>query len=300
MTGFMILFIIHITVCILWVCVGLSEAQGKNGFTFVMLPLVIMVPLFGAICAFRSFSDRKKTLALKDDDLSVFSESDAEVLEAGDASFQPVSIEEALEVNDSKARHDLMMQIIKHDPGSNIDVLRMVRLGTDSEAAHYATTAIMEVQRQFDMSVQEIEERLQNDPDNETILDQYIKTLIDFIKSGLLQGSSLEHQRKSLADALKKKIEGYPDAKRLYSLATDNALALGQYSYATDLARTLCKKWPQDEEGWMKVLNVCMETGNAKWKRALESEIKNTKIQWSQDGKEYINYMFKGDVAKTW
>ncbi|MDR0819509.1 MAG: hypothetical protein LBN43_08060 [Oscillospiraceae bacterium] len=288
----------HAAICVLWILFGIRELKAGNSFTLVVLPLVALVPLFGALCAFISLSENKRPLEIPDDDLSVFNESEADVLASGVQSGNPVPIEEALEVNDSRARHDLMMQIIRHDPGSQIDVLRMVRLGTDSEAAHYATTAIMEIQRQFDISIQEIEADLRNEPDNAELLDKYIETLHNYIKSGLLQGGALERQRKSFDEALEKKLTLAPNSKSSYIMAAENALALEKYSYSAALARKLRELWPHDEVGWIKALDVIMASGDAAGKREFESELQNSEVRWSRDGRQYIDFIFIGGIAE--
>ena len=65
-----------------------------------------------------------------------------------------VPLQEALLINDASTRRQLIMDILYHDTGEYVDVLNRARMNDDVEVVHYATTAMVELQKDY-------EERLQ-------------------------------------------------------------------------------------------------------------------------------------------
>ena len=108
-----------------------------------------------------------------------------------------VPLEEAMLINDFGTRRRIMLDALYDDPMKYLDVLLLARNNDDIDTTHYATTMIAHAQKQFQLLLQEIAVRVENEPENVILLDKYIDTIEKYIQSDLLD----EHlERKEAAE----------------------------------------------------------------------------------------------------
>src|SRR5699024_3027342 len=116
-------------------------------------------------------------------------------------------LEEALSVNDAKTRRQLMLEILHQNPGAYVELLQQARMDDDIEVTHYASTAMMELQRDFEINLQRAEQEYEKQPDQPEKLDRCLYCLRKYIDSGLIEESILFVYRTRYAELLQKKLE---------------------------------------------------------------------------------------------
>lgn len=217
------------------------------------------------------------------------------MLHLRDEAERIVPLEEAFLINQPRKRRELMMDLLKSDPRKYLDLLLLARFNEDQETAHYASVTLTEVQRQMHLGIQQAQAELEEAPQDRTVRVKFVERLNAYVNSGLLEGWMLKQQRWVLQKAL----EDFPvqwDTPEISSVKVDNALALGLAHDARRQAMVMMDRWPRDERSYLKMLEVCVQTGDSKAMRALMERIRHSEIDWTHDGLERIHY-FDGRSA---
>ena len=291
------LLIVHIIICVfIYIAVrtGAMEAAPQ------MLPIAFFVPIWGIIAVFYANSLTKQGKAG-----IAGGELDELLLYGGDfhkIAFEDektvktvVPLEEAIRINDTKVRRKLMMDIMRQDPDKYIRLLQQARLNDDIEVTHYASTAMMEVQRKYEVELHGYERRLQEDANDSAVLDEYIRMLKRYIGSGMLEDNMLTIQRIRLDSLLKKKIATHPYDKQPYLDLVENLTELTYYGEAEKMLRFLVRRWSGDEGVWVARLKLYFESGNKPRFDETISEIKGRRIYISAQFRHLLSFWEQSD-----
>ena len=68
-----------------------------------------------------------------------------------------VPLEEALIVNEPELRRELIMNVLNDNPEEYVELLKQARMNEDVEVVHYAITAMVELSKEYDSKLQELE-----------------------------------------------------------------------------------------------------------------------------------------------
>ena len=203
-----------------------------------------------------------------------------------------VPLEEALLINDPHKRRNLMMNVLRSDPMRYLDLLLVARNNDDSETAHYATASIMEIQRQFQLELQQLQLLLVKDDKNLQLHHQYIDLLTRYCASGLLEGQLLHRQRLLLKTALDDAL-ALADDPELLAVKVGNCLAVKDAEEAKRTAHRLMEAYPKDENSWLEGMRVYAETRDQQGMRGLLKRIDEQKVDFTAAGREHLRF-FRG------
>lgn len=289
---FWIFLILHVLVCIaVYICLRLRILK----FTEQLFPILVFVPFWGfCIAVIAEWNTRRnksgsRVIALEElhagaDDYRMLHVEEEEAIQ------EIVPLEEAILINDTETRRKLMLDILHQNPAQYIQLLQQARLNDDIEVTHYASTAMMEVQREYELELQKQEKQLNQTPDDEKALMNCIQTLRRYIDSGLIDDEVLYIQRKRYADLLSKRMEQAPDGKFIFYAAADNYLELEDYSAGHSLIDKVLEKWPEDENAWFLKLKYCQATNDGALLTQTVREIRRRNIYLSPAGKQTLQF----------
>jgi len=198
-----------------------------------------------------------------------------------------VPLEEALLMNDPHKRRNLMMNILRSDPMQYLDLLLIARFNDDTETAHYATATIMELQRQFQLEIQQRQAELNRDESDFEKHREYVKFLSTYCESGLLEGQLLRRQRLVLKKALESAMK-MKDDLALFTIMIHNSLALNEAAEAKSTAEALMAKWPLQESSWLESMRVFVETHDQSGMQALLQKMQKTQVDFTSKGREQM------------
>ncbi len=198
-----------------------------------------------------------------------------------------VPLEEALLINDHNKRRTLMMNILRSDPMQYLDLLLIARFNDDTETAHYATATIMELQRQFQLELQQRQAELARHEEDIEKHREYVNYLSKYCESGLLEGQLLRRQRLVLKKALDKCLLMKEDPM-LLRIMVHNSLALKEAAEARAASQTLMARWPLDETSWLEGMRVCVETRDQNGMQALLAQMQKTPVDFTSKGREQL------------
>ncbi len=283
--------IIHIAVVFIMLILMKIKFLKVDGLMFVM---ILCIPIWGAISAlFITYIVRTGKTGTKSDDLeqlrSNLSEASSLPQQANE-SADIVPLEDALIMNDSTVRRSVMMDVLMQDANRYLPVINQARMNDDVEVVHYATTAMVELSKEYELKLQEYSSEFATNPGREGLLDEYIAFLSQYLSSGMVQGQLLEIQRNTYHQLLTAKLAYDPnidDYERLVKSLLNSKL----YIKADVALSTMEEHWPDDERNWLLRFRYYYETKAG-------SKIKEM-IQRTKESKQFHSKEIR-DIISLW
>ncbi len=254
------LILVHIVVVAIF-CVLFTFNLIKIPGPF--LTVVFWVPVFGPICAlvihayfvsgraggkYAQLENMKASLVPQDDEPSRVEES-----------VNDIPLEDALILDDPAVRRSVMLDVLMENNYRYVNALSKARLNDDVEVVHYATTAMAEFSKEYELKLQQYASRYAQEPANEAFIEEYASYLSSYIGSGLCVGQLLEIQRNTYQQLLRELIRIRPTKDRYKELAS-NYMDSGQLGLADELTTYLFDKYPGDEEAFQLRARYYYET----------------------------------------
>ena len=276
-------------------CAALLFSASKKRRFFILAHYfwILMIPVFGPLAGYSLVHAYGRTppdadwLAHQEEKhrLNIVSRSSVDLT---------VPLEEALLINEPHKRRSVMMNILRSDPMRYLDLLLIARYNDDAETAHYATASIMELQRHFQLELQELQQKISKDSSDIATYRRYIELLSRYCGSGLLEGQLLRRQQLLLQNALDIALGIEMDGAFL-RIKIGNCLALKQADEAKKTAQALIRLLPDDERSWLEGMRVYTETHDQEGMRALLRRIQAERIDFTTAGREHLLF-FGGSI----
>lgn len=290
-----IFLVIHVIVCI---AAYLLMRTGVLKCSKMVMTLVCFVPVWGAaalvVLGLRTRGKQKirwevgveKLLINEKEHRSILRDEDS--LENG-----VVPLGEALLMNDAGLRRELIMDILYTDPGDYIAQLQDARMNDDTEVVHYAVTALVELQKGYDLKFQALERQMEEHPDDKGLVDEYVKALEQYVGSGLLEGSSLEMYLRRYSGLLGEKIsagDGGEPSIALYCRKIETDLTLGEYGQAYEYIQAVLDRWPWDERGYLLLIRHYAGCRNRDGIQRTLDMLRDKEIYLSPKGRSVVEF----------
>ena len=269
-------------------CAALLFTARKKRRSFILPHYfwILMIPVFGPLAGYSLVYAYGRTppdanwLAHQEEKhrMNIVSRSSVELT---------VPLEEALLINEPRKRRSVMMNILRSDPMRYLDLLLIARYNDDAETAHYATSTIMELQRHFQLELQQLQQEISKDSSSIATWRKYIELLSRYCGSGLLEGQLLRRQQLLLQNALDTALGIEMDGAFL-RIKLSNCLALKQAEDAKKTAQTLIRLLPSDENSWLEGMRVYAETHDQEGMRALLNRIRAEQVDFTAAGRDHL------------
>ncbi len=287
--------VIHILLCIIiYICIRNRILK----FSEQLMPIICLVPIAGIICAvFAEYFSRSEKTGTREITLEEMHLDDSDLrikkISPDEDEGMVIPLEEAMSINDSATRRQLMLDILRKSPEQYTALLQKACTDEDIEVSHYASTAVMEIQREYDYNLQKSERLYRQDENNPIYRNKYINHLKSYIESGLIDDNILFLYRHRFSEVLGAKIKDEPENMDVILCAADNYLALKNYTSAEELSKTAVKKWPNREEALLSLLKVYEQMNNGEGIKKIISHIKNSNVYLSNHGKSVLAFWDK-------
>ena len=288
-------------------CVFLDLALCLHSFILLktkrmQLPLFYIVfpialPFLGYILLWglnRSIQKDESDLSLVQGDFEEWFDVDdtqkmSRVESAYDHVEEIIPLEEALVLQDKEVSRWMLMEIVSRAPAKFIDLLFLARQDEDTEVVHYATTLIAEISRQYDIRLQTLDKKYQENPSDYRILAEYCAVLAAYLQKNLVTKRMEEVLRKDYSHLLEKKLQQKEQLSDYVKLI-ENELLLKRYESVEKYLNTISQKWPQQEEIYMLYLRYYFETRQGERLEELVEAIKNGSIYISKANQERLAF----------
>ena len=288
-------------------CVFLDLALCMHSFILLktkrmQLPLFYIVfpialPFLGYILLWglnRSIQKDESDLSLVQGDFEEWFDVDdtqkmSRVESAYDHVEEIIPLEEALVLQDKEVSRWMLVEIVSRAPAKFIDLLFLARQDEDTEVVHYATTLIAEISRQYDIRLQTLDKKYQENPSDYRILAEYCAVLAAYLQKNLVTKRMEEVLRKDYSHLLEKKLQQKEQLSDYVKLI-ENELLLKRYESVEKYLNTISQKWPQQEEIYMLYLRYYFETRQGERLEELVEAIKNGSIYISKANRERLAF----------
>ena len=164
------------------------------------------------------------------------------------SSTSTVSMEEALIVNTPKERRALIMDILNDNPKAYVEFLKMAGNNNDTEVVHYAVTAMVQIAKENDQTLWELEQKYVQDREDLPTLTMYCDFLWHCLEQGLMQGQVEQMNRNLFGTLIRNKIRLAPALLTDYLRCIQNDMALKNYTAASAMLENARKIWPNNED----------------------------------------------------
>lgn len=260
----------------------------------VYLPVVLLIPVWGMLCVLalnvKALVRSDRAVELDSDKVwanpdlyeNIFAKSEEK--EDG-----LVSLEEALIMNSPVQRRKLIMDVLYDDPEAYIDLLYEARLNDDVEVVHYATTAMAEISKKYDLALQKAEHDYSRDPDRPEALIRYCDLLEKYISLGIVQGQPLIMQRNQYEQLLEKKIAMDPGIENWLKKA-ENELELREFGKVSESLHVLEERSPDNPRVWMLRLKFHALQHEGQKIQKLIAEMERRQIYLTKEQQKIIDF----------
>lgn len=173
-----------------------KEKDEKDPVRYVILSLfMLLCPVIGP--AFLGFGNLFYHLFFDTSiDLAAitFSKKRVDVVERPDESdeINLIPMEEAIMINDKENLRNLLLTVLRGDIKKSINAVTKALNSSDSEASHYAASAIMDIMNEFQKTLQKFYAQMDADPNDTEVMVLYINYLSEMLGAGFL--SELEEK----------------------------------------------------------------------------------------------------------
>lgn len=288
--------VLHLLCCIaMWTLAG----TGKLKIPRIWAIIACFLPFWGEIGAaalhrYRSAARGSKKRTYMDE--AGFVSDIYQNVTAHEEDHGVIPLEEALRINDSAVKRTMIMDILNEQPDQYIGLLKEARSNDDAEVVHYATTAMSELSKDYDLQLQSIEAEYAANPDDVEVMDRYTHFLEEYIGKELAQGQFLTMQRIQYGRLLQKQIDREPTLER-YLKQTDNSLELKNYGEAAGLLDIMEERWADQESVLLLRIRCLAEQGNGNEIHRLIRTIPERGIYLTSEGKHVVEFWSKGGEA---
>lgn len=287
-----IFLILHILICII---LYLLIRMGILKCSRMVMMLAWFVPVWGIMALLvlelrtRGNQDAYEEVGIEK--LKINDEIHRSILiEEDPMEGRVVPLEEALLINDPGMRRELMMEVMYSNPDDYVSQLQEARMNDDTEVVHYAVTALVELQKGYDLRFQEVEYKIAQKPDDQELIDEYIELLEQYLNSGLLERNARNVQLRRYAELLEKKIENNTENITLYCKRVDACLKVGEYESAYQDIQRILDKWPGDEKGYLLLIQYHSQIKDRKGIAKILSMIEKREIYLSPKGRSVVRF----------
>lgn len=287
---------LHLLCCIaMWILAG----TGKLKIPRIWAIIACFLPGWGEIGAaalhrYRSAERGSKKRTYMDE--AGFVSDVYQNVTAHEEDHGVIPLEEALRINDSAVKRTMIMDILNEQPDQYIGLLKEARSNDDVEVVHYATTAMSELSKDYDLKLQSLEAEYAANPESAEILDRYTQFLETYIEKELAQGQFLTMQRIQYGRLLQKQIDREPTLER-YLKRAENALELKSYGEAAGILDVMEENWPDREAVLLLRIRCLAEQGNGNEIHALIRQIPERGIYLTSEGKHIVEFWSRGGEA---
>lgn len=254
--------------------------------TLTTIPLVLFVPVWGSISVLLEYYLRKThRIGTAAENLEVMKASLVNMDEMPtpeDEEGGSVPLQDALLIDNSQMKRSVILNVLMQDANSYVKVLNEARMNEDVEVVHYATTAMMELSKEYEFRIQKFAAMYADEPDNDELLIEYRNYIEQYVYSGMVEGQMLELHMNTYKQLLLDCIQRFDNKEDYFSLI--NCLfESGELAQVRSYLSKIEEKWRDDENVWLFKFRLAFETSDTDEMRSLINETKEEGRFFSKD-----------------
>jgi len=200
-----------------------------------------------------------------------------------------VPLEDALLIDDAATRRSIMLDVLMAENKDYADALTKARNNDDVEVVHYATTAMAELSKEYELKLQHYAQQYAENSDDAELLTEYTNYIQSYINSGLCEGHLLALQRENYQQLMKNKI-AIKAEKEDYMALLSSYLDSKDFADALDVVTFLNDKYKDDDNIWILTVRYFYETKQGDKLKKLIDERDKKDTYKPKEVKRIINF----------
>lgn len=287
-----LLVIIHILVCIvLYLLLRLGVLKATRN----IFPIVCLVPVWGFVSLllleFDTRRGRKEGVQTGVEKLLIEDDTQKNIVAEEDQEHRNVApINEILAMNDSKTRRSVIMDVLYDDPEGYVEQLQEASVNDDTEVVHYAVTALIELQKEFEQKLLKLERKRKHEPDNQEYREEYFHLVEQYVESGLSEESSLKAYLRIYSGLLEEELQKKGESFSLYRKKARADLKQKEYDSAYQSIRKLIEGWPDRETGYLEQMEYYAALKDRDGIKKTIKEIRDGEVHLSPAGRAAVGF----------
>lgn len=287
-----LLVIIHILVCIvLYLLLRLGVLKATRN----IFPIVCLVPVWGFVSLllleFDTRRGRKEGVQTGVEKLLIEDDTQKNILAEEDQEHRNVApINEILAMNDSKTRRSVIMDVLYDDPEGYVEQLQEASVNDDTEVVHYAVTALIELQKEFEQKLLKLERKRKHEPDNQEYREEYFHLVEQYVESGLSEESSLKAYLRIYSGLLEEELQKKGESFSLYRKKARADLKQKEYDSAYQSIRKLIEGWLDRETGYLEQMEYYAALKDRDGIKKTIKEIRDGEVHLSPAGRAAVGF----------
>ena len=245
---FIILAALHLIGCLFILFGILSKKLRVQRYMFI---IALLLPFWGALLTlilhFELGYDPNDAADISTDKMSLESGFYKSISIDEKRSNKTVPVEEALLINSAREKRSIIMDILNENPRDYIEFLQKASNNDDTEVVHYAVTAMVEISKENDYTLQMLAAEYAENPYDIDVLSRYCDFLWSCLSQNLMQGQVEAMNRALFAKLMKEKMERLETLED-YNRLIQNELKRKKLDRVKELLDQMKKEWPQSEE----------------------------------------------------
>lgn len=310
-----IVLIIHLILCLALI---LLKRSKKTKVHRAMYPLMFLVIIFGPLCALllnKHYEDEDpeiiegldkfqienaiyKSIGLDTDDTEAVALEEALLINDGNVrrnimmevvKDNIIPLEDALAVGSNEVRRKIMLDVLNNDVSAFYDLMKYARMNDDVEVVHYATTAMTELNKQYDAKLVKYLKQYKDNPTNVSVLKDYCDCLKRYLGFGFIKGQLEENRKQELIGLLKQLVEAKPELESFNDLVS-LLIETEQFDEAEKYIDIMFSKWPMDEATWLARIELYVHKKDRDGLNEIILEAKKEHIYFSEKARKQIEF----------
>ena len=139
------------------------------------------------------------------------------------------------------------MDVLNDNPKEYVEFLKKAGNNEDPEVVHYAVTAMVEISKENDYTLQKLSREYSKNPDDISVLTEYCDFLWTVLEQKLLTGQVEIMNRNLFSQLISKKLENVESLED-YIRYAENELSLENYTKSCEILSRAEKKYADTEE----------------------------------------------------
>ena len=281
---------LHILFCLL---IFFGMLFGKIKLQKYMFVVALLLPFWGALLVlilhFEWGFSSESAVDISTDKMEFDSRFYKSVSVDEKRSDRTVPIEEALLINSAKEKRSLIMDILNENPRDYIEFLQKAGNNDDTEVVHYAVTAMVEISKENDYTLQILAAEYAANPRDIDVLSRYCDFLWDCLTQNLMQGQVEVMNRALFSKLIGEKLElceSLEDHCRLVK----NELACKNTDRAKQALAKMKKDWSKTEEYVLLNIEYLALTNKGSEIKKFIKKVNGSQIFLSSQTKEVLAF----------
>lgn len=208
-----------------------------------------------------------------------------------------VPLQDSLQFNDNKAKRSYLIYILKKNFSGHISGLKKALKSGDSETAHYAAAALMEIKNQFENKIAFEKENYEKDTESIEAAKKYAETLKGYLSSGIADNIDYYDFLNVYLMLLGKLISGGVKNEQYFEDKISAAIVFKEYESALEGCRGFLTAFPESEKPYICYLKYFYAIKDYKAFNNAIKKIKAKNLSGAENLENIINFWEGGRVC---